>query len=164
MDKKNISRALLGAMISEIQPRGKGRTNGAGNRLAGHNLERTVAARMREAGFIHTVSSRSESRSRDNDKVDLINKNEILNGRLPYNISCKNAVKYVKYGTLLKEMPKDSGAMNVIIHKLTERKGNKFHPVGHYAIMDMEDFMKMTERILQLEFAVKELKKDDSSY
>lgn len=147
----NLVEQLATAVIAEIVQKKASRGKN-GNRTAGHNFERECAQKMRTAGFMHTVCSRLESRSRDNEKVDLINKDERVNGRLPYNISCKNLTKQANFSALLKEMPKLDGVTNVIFHKLTKKKAKgTFCQVGQYAILDMEDFLKMVQRIHEFE-------------
>lgn len=134
----------------------KKKPGGNRNRGVGHSFERNVALKLREIGFPHVVTSRSESRNRDNDGIDLINKNELVNGRLPYNIQCKSMVGRVPYQKLLKELPTGTGAMNVVFHQFTEKRGGQFYAVGHYAIVDMEEFLKMVK---ELEYCKQNLKK-----
>jgi hypothetical protein len=118
------------------------------NRKAGHKFELQVRDAFKVIGFPHVVSCRSESRSRDAEKIDLINKDERVNGRLPYNVQCKNTTRKAEYHTLLKEIPQVPGVMNVVVHKMTSNKGktNKqgtFAKLGTYAILSFEDFMFM---------------------
>lgn len=140
------------------------------NRQSGHSWERTCAQQLREIGFPHVVSSRSESRSRDDQKIDLINKDEGTNGRLPYNIQCKNTCQLVPYheiltrgkgktvtpkalGTkkikLVEPMPTVDGVINVIFHKYTSNKctSGKFIAQGEYAILKKNDFLEMIEQL-----------------
>lgn len=119
----------------------KSKTNGKRNRSAGHGFELCVVKHMKEHGFPHVVTSRSESRSRDNEGTDLINSKEIINGRLPYNIQCKNVCSPLKYPPILGSMVKTKGVTNVIFHKCTKRSATNFIPVGNYAILSMEDFL-----------------------
>lgn len=107
---------------------------------------------LREAGFTHVVSTRSESRTRDGMGIDLMNTNEEKNGRLPYNIQCKNYARKVEYHDLLAGLPDDEGVINVVLHKFTEKKkGGNFHPKGHYAILNMEDFFYLITELKKLE-------------
>lgn len=119
------------------------------NRHAGHQFERTIAERLRKLGFEHVVTSRSESVSRDGQGIDLMNRDEGTVGRLPYNIQCKNTISRVEYNKLLGSIPACPGIVNVVFHKFTERKAaGGFHAKGHYAILDMEDFLKIMEQLL----------------
>lgn len=125
----------------------KSKTNGKRNRSAGHSFELAVVKHMKEHGFPHVVTSRSESRSRDNEGTDLINSKESINGRLPYNIQCKNVCSPLKYPPILAGMHKTPGVTNVIFHKCTKRSATNFIPVGNYAILDMEDFLKLISEL-----------------
>lgn len=126
------------------------------NRKAGHGYELTCKNLLIEAGFPYVVSTRSESRSRDADGIDLINKDESTHGRLPYNIQCKNYATHLKYHEVLKRIPKLPGIINVIFHKFTSNKGKtnkagQFVTQGYYAILHKEDFIQIMKDRLELE-------------
>ena len=77
-------------------------------------------------------------------------------GRFPYNIQCKNVAKSIDYAKLLAELPIDSGAINVIFHKQTKKAENgRFMRVGEYAILELDDFYAMLQKINELEDDVK---------
>lgn len=128
----------------------KKKTNGKRNRAAGHAFELTCVNAMKAAGFKHVVSCRSESRSRDNDGIDLINKHELINGRLPYNVQCKNVKGVLKYHEILERMPDIKGVTNVIFHKMTRKAGDTFQPVGTFAILDMRVFLQIAAELERL--------------
>lgn len=126
------------------------------NRHAGHKYERDIVKLLIEAGFPHVVSSRSENRSRDNAKVDVCNKDEFRNGRLPYNLQCKTIAGPVPYTKLLDEIEKYPDYINVILHRFTKKSaGGKFMVKGEYAIMSQEDFMRVIAQIVELQTALK---------
>ena len=130
----------------EAKKRGTRRNNNAGQ-----NFERSVMHLLRAAGFEHVVTTRSESRGRDGQGIDLMNKDELKHGRLPYNIQCKSLCEKAPYAVLLKGLPKGTGAVNVVFHKFTEKKpGGGFHPKGHYAILNMDDFIEMARELKEL--------------
>lgn len=129
-------------------------TNGKRNRAAGTGWEREVAQMFREMGFPYVVTTRSESRSRDAQKVDLMNKDEWKHGRLPYNVQCKNVKGHLKYAKLLDELPKIPGLINFIAHKQTEKKNNRFVTTDKFAILRLEDFIKMMDRLQKYEQGV----------
>lgn len=124
------------------------------NREAGHKYERDIVKALVAIGFPHVVTSRSESRSRDNVKIDLCNKDEYKNGRLRCNIQCKSLtdhptdtkkVEKVKYRELLKEIEVMEGIMNVVLHRHTVRRGSRFVNAGEYAFMYQADFLSLLE-------------------
>ena len=116
---------------------------GSRNRTAGLNEERSKAKKVREVfKWPHVVTSRAESRTRDDQKVDLINHNEYENGRMIYDFQIKNTTVNVNYHKLIGEMPDLEETMPVILHKKTEKKNDRFLPVGEYAIMKADDWFK----------------------
>lgn len=120
------------------------KTRGNRNRNAGHQLERDIAKIMRDCGFPHAVTSRIESKKRDDAKVDIMNKDEETNGRLPYNLQAKNCSTSIGYPLILSQMPKGK-ELNVIIHNQTERAGTskRFMTRAQFAIMYSKDFFEL---------------------
>lgn len=117
-------------------------TNGKRNRLAGHNLERSLVKDF--ALFYPNIStSRATNRARDDEKVDLAYSDELKYGRFPYNVQAKNYSRPIRYPKILSELPIVDNVINVIIHKQTQKVGTRFMPVGTYAILPYDDFMKM---------------------
>ena len=87
------------------------------------------------------MTSRSESRSRDAQKIDLINKDELKNGSLPIQIQCKSLSKGANYTRLMSEMPE---GQNIVMHQYTEKsKMGRFITKGEYAIIDLDFFMEL---------------------
>ena len=116
---------------------------GSRNRTAGLDFERRTAIKVRECfKWPYVVTCRAESRTRDDAKVDLINKDEPINGRMIYDIQCKNTTVNVNYHKLIGEMPDIEETIPVILHKKTEKSGGRFMPVGEYAIMKADDWYK----------------------
>ena len=130
------------------------KTNGKRNRAAGHSFELEITAAFKQAGYLHVITSRSESRSRDNMKIDLINKDERVTGRLPYNVQCKNVVGKIDYHKILSELPKEADIVNVVLHKQTQRVGTRFIVRDKFAIMYQEDFFKLVKELKELQDAV----------
>jgi hypothetical protein len=125
-------------------------TNGKRNRSAGHRLEKLAAQLLRDAGYPNVVTTRAESKNRDNQGIDLMNRDEAKNGRLPYNIQCKNSTERPKYDQILGSMPRQESTINVILHKYTMKREQKFITRGHYAILDMYDFMQLVAELKRL--------------
>lgn len=121
-------------------------TNGKRNKNAGHAWEREVVKMLKEIGFEHVVTSRSESKGRDAQKVDVINKDEGKNGRLEWNIQAKNLSKVAIYTKLLSELPQEGPEINVIFHKQTKKSGERFVTTGTYALLKLTDFLSMMKK------------------
>lgn len=121
-------------------------TNGKRNRSAGHKWERKCVHEFIRIGFPHVVTSRSENRSRDAAKIDLVNKDELVNGVLPYSIQCKTLSTAAPYPKLLSEMGDIAGAIKVVLHKQTKKsEGGKFVESGRYACLYMDDLLNLIE-------------------
>jgi len=136
----------------------KKKTNGKRNRNAGNDFERIVATKLREIGFQHVVTSRSESRNRDNSGIDVMNNDELTNGRLPYSIQCKCTTSKPPYNLLINELPNYPNTSRIVLHKFVQKQGGQFYTKGHYAIMEMQTFLDMAEIIQQQQLALNQIK------
>ena len=134
----------------------KPKTNGKRNKSAGSNYERETVKRLKDIGYTGVGTSRNNSRSRDAQKVDIVNCDESKDGRLPYNIQNKTLSKPAPYAKLLAEMPQDGSEINIIFHKQTKKNAaGRFMKVGEYAILKADDMYNMMQRLLELEDEVK---------
>lgn len=142
------------------------------NRTAGHDYERQVVNELKDIGYIHATSTRLESRSRDNKKIDVMNKNEHINGRLPYNFQCKcmtdvphtsTKAERVLYKRILNEMEIEEGLMNVVLHKHTVKPpgGKKFVTKGEYAFMHKRDLFLLLADLLKCQQKIKEYESNE---
>ena len=114
------------------------------NRTAGHKWERDCAKILRDKGFPFVVTSRSENRKRDADKIDLMNTDEYENGLLPYSVQCKTLNTTAPYPKLLSEIKDMDGAIKVVLHRQTKKsEGGKFIESGRYACLHMDDFIDL---------------------
>lgn len=176
MEQKKISDFLKDSQVEVPQPKKRGVSR---NKTAGGIFERWCVDWFKTLGFLHVKTSRSESRSRDNDKIDLTNKDEHINGRLPYNVQCKNSCRIPDYYTifygghkwvklkrntslgkkgdkvkvLVPAMPTIPGIINIIIHKFTEKDDitGKFNELNTFVSMKLEDFEQIIKDRLELE-------------
>jgi hypothetical protein len=87
--------------------------------------------------FPKAVSSRAESRERDAAKVDMCYTGD-------FNVQCKLSNQRIPYDEILASMPEEQ-KINVIFNKLTRKVGKKFIPLGTYAMLPLNDFIKMME-------------------
>lgn len=84
------------------------------------------------------ATSRSASREMDNLGVDLVRTGNLQ-------IQCKNTKDKPDYPNILKNMP--NGPINVIFHKYTKKSKTRFTTIGKYAILDLDDFIKLIKMI-----------------
>lgn len=130
------------------------------NRTAGHSWERECAIKLREIGYLDLKTSRECSRQRDAEKVDLCNAHEDIHGRLPFNVQCKTLTTTAKYPKLLQELkdfnPGDN-QINVVFHRMTKKSAKgRFMTTGEYALLNLDDFYTMVDKLLKLETFIKE--------
>ena len=71
------------------------------NKARGSDYERVIAQELRDLGFSGVVTSRAESKSMDDKKVDLIDKEE----KLPFYPQLKATIKTPDYFGIQKECP-----------------------------------------------------------
>lgn len=133
------------------------KVSGKRNRAAGHGWEREVVKLLKEIGFEHVTTSRNASKVRDAQKVDIVNFDEHTQGRLPYNIQAKCVKGHVKYALLLNELPKETGIVNVIFHKQTQRVGTRFITMDKFAILQLDQFLKIVKDLKEQKEEIKKL-------
>jgi hypothetical protein len=120
------------------------------NREAGHSYERDCIKSFQKVGYKHVKSSRQVNRSRDAQKIDLANEDELETGRFPFNVQCKNVAGTLHYLKVMGEIAITPGIKNVVLHKHTKKVGQKFMTQGRYAFMYEADFFALLEEIHML--------------
>lgn len=115
---------------------------GNNNRRRGNGWELVTMHMIRKI-FPEAVTSRSESRARDALKVDLCNTGDV-------NFQCKSINGRLAYENILRDMPTE-GRLNIILHRMTKKKGTRFYTEGEYAIMSMEDLMLLLGKAYGIE-------------
>ncbi len=126
-------------------------TNGRRNKVAGSTWERELAIAFRELGFTDVITTRQGSRELDAKKIDLMNSNLSIHGRLPYNVQAKNIKGHIPYAKVIGELPKEPGIVNVIMHKMTNKVGSRFILQDKFAILYLDDFLDMVRKLREHE-------------
>lgn len=85
------------------EPVKKKRSIGARNKAKGNAYELKIAKELRDLGFTGVVTSRSESKRTDDNKVDLID----TEGKLPVNIQLKKVMNTPSYFKIREESTVD---------------------------------------------------------
>ena len=104
------------------------------NRDRGNKYELDVIKKIKHI-YPDAVSSRSESKNLDNKQVDIC-----YTGK--FHIQCKLMSVKPDY-KILSEMPQDKTP--VIFHKYSRKKEKNFISEGEFAILKLEDFIKIME-------------------
>lgn len=118
------------------------------NRQAGHNWER-VCVKLMQALYttsskfnnVKVETSRYVSKKLDDAKVDLA-------GTPLFNIQCKRVKNASICFKVLDEMPKDKN-INVVFLDKTSRKDKIITSDGKFAVLKLEDFLKITKKALK---------------
>lgn len=106
-------------------------------REKGHTYERKIAKELNELGF-NVVTSRSESKSTDDNKVDLID----LNKQLPVQIQLKKTSNIPNYFKIRSESTVDPTEFCIIWAKQESRETNMI-TVGEVALIDKQMLYKL---------------------
>lgn len=105
----------------------------------GSKLELDVIHKLNELGF-NCVSSRSQSKSLDNAKVDIYD----MDGTLPTYIQCKATQQTPSYFKIKDECPLKDKPFTVIWKKQTNDNTNS---PGTVAIIDVDFFYKLISNV-----------------
>ena len=97
---------------------------------------------MKALGFTGVVTSRSESKTTDDNKVDIIDKNN----QLPFgiNIQVKYQIPYPQYFKIREQSTVPNNTFVILWDKQEPREKNII-TVGRCAIMDIDLFYKLIE-------------------
>jgi hypothetical protein len=114
------------------------------SRRVGIKYEQDSVNKLKDTGYFANIgSSRLLSRWYDNNKIDICNANESVNGKLPYHIQCKCYKGNIDYMKVYEEIPKVEDCINMVWHKRTEKRGTRFFTVGNYVFLSEDDAIRM---------------------
>ena len=102
-------------------------------RPKGHGYERDLMHKFIGLGWTRCKTSRSESRNRDNLKIDLCYTD-------PFNVQAKAVESLGPLHNVLAEMPKEEVQFNVVYHKKNRK--------GTVVAMSEEDFVRMVNMLI----------------
>ena len=111
---------------------------GAYNRIRGHRAEQQIVNELKELGFIGVKSSRSESKSADDNKIDIVD----TKNQLPCFIQIKHTLSTPQYFTIREESTVPNNKFCIIWDKQKRCKTN-IVTVGSAVIMDKELFYEL---------------------
>jgi len=120
------------------------------NRTAGHVWERTIVLVFKALDNIvpEVGTARLLSKYYDDRKIDIVTTVIDKMQEFGLAIQAKTTTIVAPYPKLLNELKVNLKKLKlvtipVVFHKHTKRVGNRFMPKGNYAILDMEDFIKI---------------------
>lgn len=125
--------------IEEIEEPKKKRTRSKSySRTKGHNYEQKIVRELKELGFKNVVTSRSESKAMDDNKVDIIDKDNLL----PCKLQLKSTQSIPSYFKIRSESTVNPEEFVIIWSKQEKREVN-IVSVGEAVIMDKKLFYKL---------------------
>lgn len=122
--------------------------SGKTNRRRGNNYELQIVKELKDLGFECVVTSRSESKSKDNDKVDIIDKC----GQLPFDIQIqiKKTASTPSYFKIRESSSVDNESFVIVWNKQKRAKVNMVSE-GEAVILDKNLFYKLIKNFLKTE-------------
>ena len=128
--------------IEEIESPKKKRTRSKSySRTKGHNYEQKIVKELKELGFKNVVTSRSESKAMDDNKVDIIDKDDLL----PCKLQLKSTQSIPSYFKIRSESTVNPEEFVIIWSKQEKREVN-IVSVGEAVIMDKNLFYKLIKK------------------
>ena len=109
----------------------KKKRNGAYNKRRGNSYETKIAKELRELGFTGVVTSRSESKRADDNKIDLID----TENKLPFYPQLKRTINTPQYFKIREESTVDPEKF-VLFWNKQEAKETNICSVGECVILD----------------------------
>lgn len=108
------------------------------NRTRGNNFETKIARELRELGYTGVVTSRSESKNMDNNKIDIID----TDNKLPCYLQLKKTIAYPSYFKIYEQCSlKDKPFC--IIWAAQEKKEKNICTKGELVILPKEYFYEL---------------------
>ena len=129
---------------------------GAYSKRKGNKYELKIIKELIELGFEGLVSARSESKSLDNDKIDIADPQ----GQLPFYVQCKCTKNYPKYHEIIEECPRKDRPLIVFHNKQVSKEVNMVSS-GEFIIME-ESYFNIIKGDSKVEFITKETKNTPS--
>lgn len=113
---------------------------GAYNRSRGQRAEQKIVNELKALGFEGVVSSRSESKTTDDNKIDIIDKNN----QLPCYIQIKHTLQTPQYFSIREESSAPNEKFCIIWDK-QKRCATNIVTIGSAVIMDKQLFYKLIQ-------------------
>lgn len=123
---------------SETQTKQKKQRSKAYSRNKGNRYEAQIAKELRELGFTGVKTSRSESKSTDDNKVDIVDTEH----KLPVNIQIKKTQAIPSYFKIRSESTVDPKTFTIIWNK-QEKKETNICSIGECVIISKELFYEL---------------------
>lgn len=124
--------------VSKDLSKTKKKRTGAYNKRRGNAYEQKIAKELRELGFKNVKTSRQESKSADDNKVDIVD----TGNKLPCSIQLKRTINTPQYFKIRSESTVDPKYF-VLIWNKQEAKETNICSVGEAVILDKQFFYEL---------------------
>lgn len=114
---------------------------GAYNRRRGNSYELKIVKELKELGYDGVVTSRSESKRADNDKIDIVD----TNNELPVSLQIKKTMATPNYFKIRNESSVSNDTFVIIWAKQEAREKNMC-TVGEMVMMDKRMFYELLKK------------------
>lgn len=94
----------------QSNPESKKKSIGARNKRRGNDYERKIVNELKDLGFKDVITSRKESKSTDDGKIDIVDKSN----KLPCQIQIKRTINTPQYFTIRDESIADKDKFCII--------------------------------------------------
>lgn len=108
------------------------------SKTKGSRYEQQIAKELRDLGFTGCVTARSESKSTDDNKIDIVDKD----GKLPFNIQLKKTLVAPQYFKIREESTVNPESF-ILFWAKQEKKETNICTVGECVTMDKKTFYEL---------------------
>lgn len=126
---------------SKAKPKRK--RGGAYSRRKGNAYELKIIRELTELGYDELKSSRSESRSLDNDKIDVAQLSTAEN-EMPFYVQCKATKNTPSISKIIQECPRKDKPLVIVWNKQINKEVNMASD-GEYVMMTKEYFYELVK-------------------
>lgn len=123
----------------------KKKRSGAYSKTKGNNYELKIIKELTTLGYDGLKSSRSESKSLDNDKIDIAQDRDAEN-ELPFWVQCKCTKTTPNFEQIIKDCPRKQKPMAIFWNKQVNKEVN-MGSAGQYVVVEKSYFYEMLNQI-----------------
>lgn len=127
--------------VLEIPVKEKKKRSGAYSKRKGNSYELKIIKELTNLGFDGLKSSRSESRSLDNDKIDIAQDRDAIK-ELPFYVQCKCTKVTPSISEIIKSCPRKNKHLVIFWNKQVNKEVN-MGSEGEYVMLEKSYFYEL---------------------
>lgn len=128
-----------------VQEKPKKKRSGSYARNKGNSYELKIIKELTNLGYDGLKSSRSESKSLDNDKIDIAQDRDVQN-ELPFWVQCKCTKTTPNFEQIIKDCPRKQKPMAIFWNKQINKEVN-MATAGEYVVISKQYFYSLIDQI-----------------